>query len=218
MENYVEIVKYILSKSVEDIMASPDCLKLIRCYSVLYENNQRVGTCVVSQRKYYNQLKKNGLQMAQNYDVIKTRTNQPNWVGIIAVSATNKHYNSETISDEEATNLLNNKYLEERYFKVLPQPYLDQFKSFENDFNIISEKSLNGRLKFRMESFNNYFIDYSEKHTDCIKEFMKLYLVDHKNDEEIIEIYKEIEDVDGKEIKELMNITKNFIIENKFDK
>lgn len=116
IHNYTTTLNYILSKNIKDIIASHDCLTLIKLYSDLYLGGAQCRTCANSQRKYYEELKKTGKMAIES----KTRTCVPNWNGIIYISGTGLHYNSETITDEQAKILLSKGYLKDDMFARLP--------------------------------------------------------------------------------------------------
>ena len=67
----VEDVKLILSKSVEEVIASTLSLSLLDCASKLYYQGAQCRYCAASQREYYHMLKKNGLELAEKYDKMK---------------------------------------------------------------------------------------------------------------------------------------------------
>jgi len=128
---YVEKVKYLLSRNVEDIIASTDSLDLIRCYSMLYLNGQQCRYCAASQKSYYNELVKTGLQKAKEMDEAKNRTCVPNWGkgctnnnGLKCIRQDgNAFYSSLYITDAQALSLLNRGLLSESDFDVLPEGY-----------------------------------------------------------------------------------------------
>ncbi len=118
MEKDIELI---LSKSVGEVIASPLSLKLLKCYSKLYLNGKAPRTCSNSQRKYYNRLKKDGLEMAKKIKKAVSRTCIPKWKGNKYIPKAGRHYNSSLITDEEATALLEKGYLKETDFEKLPE-------------------------------------------------------------------------------------------------
>ena len=130
----VETVKYLLSKSVEDIIASTDSLKLIGCYSKLYLNGAQCGFCANSQRNYYSEISKTGLKMAEKLEAVKTRTCKPAFIGLrLVIHPKNGHYhiNPETLTDEQAMELLKLDILKEDQFEKLPDSYLTEVCKIE---------------------------------------------------------------------------------------
>lgn len=119
----VEKVKYLLSRSIEEIISSSDSIDLIRCYSQIYQNGAQCGWCSASQNRYYKRLKQDGIIMAQKYEEIKKRTCVPAWKGNRYVPATGKHWNSEFITDEDAIYLLTEGHITEEKFTKLPEGY-----------------------------------------------------------------------------------------------
>ena len=135
---YVEKVKYLLSRNVEDIITSTDSLDLIRCYSILYLNGQQCRFCAASQRSYYNELVRTGLKKAKEMDEAKNRTCVPNWGkgctnnnGLKFIHKEGNFYSSLLITDEQAISLLNRGLLSESDFDVLPDGYEKPLPKFE---------------------------------------------------------------------------------------
>lgn len=122
----IEQVKYLLSKSVEEIISSTDSVKLLDCYSKLYLCGGQPRWCERSQREYYTELTKTGLKMAEKLEAAKTRTCIPAFEGLrFVMHPTNGHYhiNSEFLTDEQAMELLKLDVLKEDQFKKLPDAY-----------------------------------------------------------------------------------------------
>lgn len=127
---YVEKVRYLLSRNVEEIISSTDSLDLIRCYSMLYLNGQQCRSCEASQRSYYKELFLTGLNKAKQMDEAKNRTCKPNWgkgctnnIGLKFIHKEGNFYSSEHITDDQAVSLLNRGLLHESDFDVLPEGY-----------------------------------------------------------------------------------------------
>lgn len=135
---YVEKVKYLLSRNVEDIISSTDSLDLIRCYSILYLNGQQCRFCAASQRSYYNEFVRTGLKKAKEMDEAKNRTCVPNWGkgctnnnGLKFIHKEGNFYSSLYITDAQALSLLNRGLLSESDFDVLPEGYEKPLPKFE---------------------------------------------------------------------------------------
>lgn len=135
---YVEKVKYLLSRNVEDIIASTDSLDLLRCYSNLYMNGQQCRSCAASQRSYYNELVRTGLKKAKEMDEAKNRTCKPNWGkgctnnnGLKFIHKEGNFYSSLHITDAQALSLLNRGLLSESDFDELPEGYQKPLPKFE---------------------------------------------------------------------------------------
>lgn len=119
----IDTVKEILGKSVEEVIASSTSLKLLRCYSLLYNNGNEVRWCAAYQREYYSQLSINGILMAEKFDETNKRTLQPAWDGLKYIHSEGGHYNSLLITDEQAIRLLNEGKLRESDFVKLPEGF-----------------------------------------------------------------------------------------------
>jgi hypothetical protein len=142
----IDDVKEILSKSVEDVINSALSSKLLKCYSQLYKNGNLVHGCKSSQRNYYHQLTKNGIEMAEKYESSKLRTCKPAWNGLKYLPPMAKHYNSKLITDEQAKDLLQKGFLKETDFEILPGN--DNLSDEELDLIIeISERLKNEETK-----------------------------------------------------------------------
>lgn len=135
---YVELVKDLLSKDVEAVIASTDSLNLIRCYSILYVEGRQCRGCADSQRGYYRQLFLTGLQKAKEMDKLNERTCKPNWGkgctdnnGLKFIHKEGRHYSSLYITDEQATSLLTRGLINESDFDVLPESYQKPLPKFE---------------------------------------------------------------------------------------
>lgn len=118
-----ELVLSILVKPVGEVIASQASLDLIYCYSKLYLNGAQCSTCEVSMRKYYNELEKTGLVMAEKFDNLKNRTCKPAWNGNKYIPKAARHYSSEYITDDEAVDLLNRGILTANDFDTFPVGY-----------------------------------------------------------------------------------------------
>lgn len=120
MLTMTEQVREVLDKSFEEVNASSLILSLLSIYSKLYLNGAQPGTCGACHRDYYNQLKNNGMELAKQYEEAKNRTCKPSWNGIKYINATARHWNSELLTDKEATNLLEKGFLKSSDFSILP--------------------------------------------------------------------------------------------------
>ena len=128
----IDQVNEILKNDVEAVIKSPLSLTLLRCYSTLYLNGRQPRACAASQRKYYSQLKKDGMSKARKLEMAKERTCKPNWNGLCYSSKACKHFSNETITDGEAIDALNKGYLFESQFDVLPENYKKKSNSKKN--------------------------------------------------------------------------------------
>ena len=118
----LEEVKQILSNGV-DFYIKESPIALLRCYSKLYMQGRQTRWCEASQRKYFTQLKKNGIDMAKQYDEAQTRTCVPAYKGKKYISAKAKMYYADLLTDADAIDLLNCGYLVESDFTKLPEGY-----------------------------------------------------------------------------------------------
>lgn len=119
----IELVKEILSHSIEEVIASSLSLKLLKVYSTLYLNGRQPRLCAGCQRDYYIQLSKNGLLKAKQMENIKDRTCKPAWKGLKYIPPTGRHWNDKLITDAEANKLLRAGHLKEEDFHKLPDNY-----------------------------------------------------------------------------------------------
>ena len=115
-------VEKILSMEVEAVISSPASLDLLKCYSKLYLGGASPRTCAVSQRTYYDELKKTGINRAKRYEMAQIRTCEPKHKGTIMVRGYGFVICSQ-MTDEVALYLLNNKLLNESDFIKLPETY-----------------------------------------------------------------------------------------------
>ena len=67
------------------------------------------------------ELSRTGIQLATKYDTKMERTNKPNWDGLRYIWG--DFYSNDTLTDEQAITLLNNKGLSEKDFAALPEGY-----------------------------------------------------------------------------------------------
>ncbi len=109
-------------------------LFLLEIYSKLYANGSQVSTCEKNLKKYYEQIKIDVMAKLEKYKDVEIRTCVPNWSGNIFIAATCRHWNSDLITDADAIYLLKNKYLDESYFKIIPE-------SLKRKENATSKKS-----------------------------------------------------------------------------
>lgn len=136
-------INEILSKDVEEVIASPLSLQLLRIYSKLYLNGGQPGVCAKSQRLYYNKLKED-YQM--NTEILN-RTCVPNFEGLKYIPGVFKdgkliaghvHVMGATLTDAQAIKYLENGVLKESDFKVLPGKVKDLEKNSDTmDLNAI---------------------------------------------------------------------------------
>lgn len=115
----IEQIKTILSKPVEEVINSPLSLVLLKCYSVLYLNGGQPRACAVSQRGYYAQIARDGLQKAEIMENKTCRLVD----GIHWVRALADHFSNANITDEVALKCLAEGWLLERHFITLPEGY-----------------------------------------------------------------------------------------------
>lgn len=119
----IEKLKKVINTPFEEVVASSLVLDLLDCYSKLYLNGGNPGGCTQCHRTYYNELKKDGMERALNYEEIKNRTCKPAWNGLKYISATARHWNDKLITDKDAVYLLENKHVTEKDFEILPKEW-----------------------------------------------------------------------------------------------
>ena len=61
--------------------------------------------------------------MAEKYEKAKSRTCIPAWSGLKFITATQKHWIADLLSDDDAIYLLEKKYISEKSFTKLPDSY-----------------------------------------------------------------------------------------------
>jgi hypothetical protein len=120
----VERVADILRHDFRAIIGSPLILELLSIYSLLYLHGGQPGSCERCHADYYNELNKTGIMKAQEYEKIKTRTLVPAWNGLMFVHKAGNFFNSETITDDQACNLLLEGQLRESDFTKLPDEWI----------------------------------------------------------------------------------------------
>jgi len=117
----VEEVEKLINVGFEEIKTSSELTKsLLRCYSILYlGGKQPNGLCLNSQKRYHQQIKKNGIMKAKNLD---KKTCVCKKKGIMYASLTlKKHINLEEITDRDALALIKDGTLKKEDFSVLPE-------------------------------------------------------------------------------------------------
>ena len=134
----LEQIKEILNNDVEQVIKSAQLsLSLCKCYSKLYLNGAAPRVCAAAQRKYYLQLKIDGMNKVKLIEKAKERTCKPNFNGLCYSSKACKHYSSELLNDEEAIIALEKGFLKEAHFEKLPEGY----KKVQKNVNVASKKS-----------------------------------------------------------------------------
>lgn len=122
-----ELLKY----DIKEIVGSPLVLELLDVYSKLFLNGSQPSYCEKCLTKYYYQLKQYGMEQQERIQKIKDRTCIPAWNGLKYIPAVARHFNSDLITDEEATDCLIDGKLRESHFKKLPDIYLELKKEPE---------------------------------------------------------------------------------------
>jgi hypothetical protein len=113
----------VLSKTVEEVIASPLSLKLLNLYSKLYLNGEQLGWCESCQRDYYWTLKREGHLKIEVMEEIEKRTCEPAWTGLKYIHTEGRHYNNEIITDKQAIDLLEKGVLTEADFVKMPEGF-----------------------------------------------------------------------------------------------
>lgn len=129
----IQKIKEILNKPVEDVIKDSELsVHLMKLYSLLYLSGKSPRFCEKSQRAYYSQLKKNGMDMAVNYNEVKSRTLIPtkNIDRNIYNPRLMKHINFIYLTDKEAVTGLAVGALSVRDFKKLPKAWILGKKKF----------------------------------------------------------------------------------------
>lgn len=153
----IDSVKKILSQGVADIIAK-DPLLLLKTYSKLYLCGGQPRVCARSQRLYYLQIQKNGLEMAEKYEKAKSRTCIPAWSGLKFITATQKHWIADLLSDDDAIYLLEKKYISEKSFTKLPDSYKSDVVINDVKIDVVNENQ----------------DETTQSELDCIAEFKTL--------------------------------------------
>jgi hypothetical protein len=142
-------VKEILKHDIQAVIKSPELsLSLLKCASVLYLNGDRPRACESAQRKYYSQLKKDGIMKAELAEAIKNRTCVPGWKGRMYSTVVMTNIFPQFLTDEKAIEYLNNGALKESHFEVLPEGYkqpADEAPKAEKEELIVVKKKKRGR-------------------------------------------------------------------------
>lgn len=115
----------LLGMDIEDIISSVHSLTLLNIYSKLYLNGAQPRNCAASQRKYYNELKKDYKMKKEKIE----RTCIPAWEGRIyrpgvfkkgVLVAGHLHIMAGSLTDEQAKKHLKTGALKEKDFIRLP--------------------------------------------------------------------------------------------------
>jgi len=114
-----ENVKKILLHEIQEIIKSPELsMLLLSTYSKLYLNGGQPRSCERSQREYFNEIKKTGMEKAG-----KKKTCVAKWNGNKYVASMASHLNSGNITDDQAIKALVGGHLKESDFLELPEDY-----------------------------------------------------------------------------------------------
>src|SRR4030042_3373944 len=119
----IKDLEEVLSKTVEEVIASPLSIKLLNLYSMLYLNGEQPRWCESCQRDYYNQLKREGHLKIELMEEIQKRTCKPAWNGLKYIHKAGRHYNNELITDTQAIDLLERGFLNESDFIEMPEKF-----------------------------------------------------------------------------------------------
>ena len=121
----LEELDELLGMDIEDIISSVHSLTLLNIYSKLYLNGAQPRNCAASQRKYYNELKKDYKMKKEKIE----RTCIPAWEGRIyrpgifkkgVLVAGHLHIMAGSLTDEQAKEHLKTGALKEKDFIRLP--------------------------------------------------------------------------------------------------
>jgi len=122
----VDEVKEILSKDVEDVIASSLSLSLLKVYSILYLYGKQPNWCEKCLTDYYNKLKKDGMERAKKLDEKIVKIKKGAIKGLTYYPDLRKHISGENITDSDAKFLLKKGWLKETDFEVLPLGYTEK--------------------------------------------------------------------------------------------
>jgi hypothetical protein len=139
--NLSQDLELIINTGFEDIINSSLVLKLLNVYSILFLNGKNPGGCTTCHRDMYRKLQLEGKQTLNLYSQVMERTNKPKWKGVKYLPQTANHYNSDTLTDAQALDLLEKKFLKETDFEVLPVKY------WENNQNPPATEQLENKPK-----------------------------------------------------------------------
>lgn len=136
----VEDVKLILSKNVEEVIASTLSLKLLNCASKLYYQGAQCRFCARSQREYYSMLQRNGLELAAKYEKMsEPKTFKLTFDGIRYIPGVG-NIMMTTLEEETAVKYLKDGTLRESDFTKLPDGYKNSAAKPEPVDEAISEE------------------------------------------------------------------------------
>lgn len=116
----IKKVKALIKMDIQGIISSEYSLMLCDVYSKLFLNGGRPGHCVKSLKLYHQQLIQFGMKKAENFE---NKTCICNRKGLIFPSGLGRAINLETITDKDATLLIEMKVLKESDFETLPEGY-----------------------------------------------------------------------------------------------
>lgn len=124
----VKDVELLINTGLDEIENSSLVILMLRVYSKLYNEPDAIHilgssckNCKQKVKKIYQQLKFNGMELAQNLD--KPRTCNPAWNGLRYISGAARHFHADTFTDENAISLLDKGILSKSDFITLPEGY-----------------------------------------------------------------------------------------------
>jgi len=118
---FVHDLEEVLASPIEVVISTPLSLKLLKCYSILLLQSTQPHCCEASMRRYYIQLQVKSKEMSDKLQEIKDRKCKPNWKGLIYIAKDSLHLHSDTITDREAVQHINNGNLKLSCFDILPE-------------------------------------------------------------------------------------------------
>lgn len=115
----IDKVNRIIKEGFDSIQKT-DPLLIIEVWSKLFNNGEQCRMCIASQKKYYSDILTKGIKMAEEFKEIEKRTCVPTFKGLKYVAGKG-HFLADTITDEDAIEMLEKGILKESDFKVLPE-------------------------------------------------------------------------------------------------
>lgn len=153
-EDFEEIIRY----SFDDVKKSE---KLTMLFFSVYKNlfDKQVSFCEICMRNAFNEILTKGKLQIEIMKDLKNRTCIPSWNGNKYIRQAGQHFNSEKLTDEKATILLEKGFLNEDDFKKLPDLYL---KDEPDEISIISEI----KQMISENKTNEEIIEFYQKNND----------------------------------------------------
>lgn len=136
---YYDLYKELSERSFSEIKQDERLLlSFLKLYSICYLNGVAPNWCEKCQQEYFIQFKHDHRLNIINtkinhYMEVQNRTCKPAWNGLKYIRQTAQHWNDKTLTDSEAIYLLENNFILENQFIVLPEEWINRNKQIVNE-------------------------------------------------------------------------------------